>query len=76
MRQKPLVDDGRLCPSHKKHLMILNGYAIVPMNKIGADVGRKFIIQVTPTVDEIKFDKASRGPLRSVQFFPHFLHPL
>ena len=76
MGQKPLVDDGRLCPSHKKHLVILNGYAIVPMNKVGSEVGREFIIQVATPIDEVEFDKASRGPVRSVQFFPHFLHPL
>ena len=76
MGQKPLADDGRLCPSRKKHLVILDGYAIVPMNKVGSEIGRQLIIQVAPAVDEIKFDKTSRGPVRSVQFFPHFLNPL
>ena len=74
--EQALVNDGRFDATHKQDLMILDDDAIRAVDKLGAQVGRQLIVELAPAIDEIKFDEASRGPVRAVHFFPHFLHPL
>ena len=74
--EQALVNEGRVDVTHEKHLVILDDDAIRAVDKLGAEVGRQLIVELAPAIDEIKFDEASRGPVRAVHFFPHFLHPL